>query len=244
MAFFPTSPANNTTFVFSGATYIYNSALQNWRIVTTSVDSVYAVANSAIAVAGNPANAAFSQANAAFSQANTTLSSYNGIYNLANASFFSANSSFIQANASFTLANTAVQNSSVVSVNSLFISSNTTLQQSQEKFQTKAGAVGATTYDFSTGGTFYHTGVTGSIQATITNLDNTSGRASVLCCPIVQGATPYIINAVTINGQTPTIKWGGGTTPTGNANKLDIITFSILNVSGTYTVIGSLTSYG
>jgi hypothetical protein len=148
------------------------------------------------------------------------------------------------ANSAFLKANSAIQNSTSLSFTNVTISGNSVLQQSQENFQTKAGASGATTYDFSTGGTFYHTGVTSAIQATLINLDNTAGRVSVFCCPIVQGGTAYIINSLTVNGSTPTIKWSGGTTPTGNANKFDVITFSIFNVSGTYTVLGALASYG
>lgn len=33
MSFFPTSPANNTTALVNGITYIYNSALSAWKIV-------------------------------------------------------------------------------------------------------------------------------------------------------------------------------------------------------------------
>lgn len=37
MAFFPTSPSNNATTIVNGITYIYNTSLQAWKIVPSSV---------------------------------------------------------------------------------------------------------------------------------------------------------------------------------------------------------------
>jgi hypothetical protein len=127
----------------------------------------------------------------------------------------------------------------------LTVAGNFVLQQSQETFQTKTSVGGAVTYDYSTGATFYHTSVTSNIQATLTNLDTTTGRSSVFAMIIAQGATPYVCTAITVGGASQTIKWvSGGTQPTGTASKVDAIVFTILNNSGTYTVLGQLSSYG
>jgi len=129
--------------------------------------------------------------------------------------------------------------------NNLTVTGPTVLQQSQEAFQAKTGATGSVTHDFSTGGTFWHTSVSGNFTAAVTNLPTTAGRVSILSLIIVQGATPYICNAITINGGSSlTIKWPGGTAPTGTASKTEAMVFSIFNNSGTYTVLGQLSSYG
>jgi hypothetical protein len=59
-----------------------------------------------------------------------------------------------------------------------------------------------------------------------------------------QGATPYIPNAVQIDGVAQTINWVEALVPTGNANSIDVITFSLLRVGATWTVLGGYTNYG
>jgi hypothetical protein len=61
---------------------------------------------------------------------------------------------------------------------------------------------------------------------------------------ISQGGTAYIPNALQIAGVAQTINWQGGSAPSGNANKKDIVSFSILNSAGTYIVLGQLVSFG
>jgi hypothetical protein len=46
-----------------------------------------------------------------------------------------------------------------------------------------------------------------------------------------------------IGGSSQTINWQGGSQPSGTTNGIDVVTFSILNASGTYTVLGSSVSY-
>lgn len=134
---------------------------------------------------------------------------------------------------------------SVGTLTGLTVTGNMVFQQTQEVFQSKTGATGSVTHDFSTGSTFYHSSVSANFQAAITNLPTTSGRISILSLVIVQGATPYICNGVTINGGSAlTIKWAGGASPTGSANKTDVMVLSIFNNSGTYNVLGQLSSYG
>jgi len=60
---------------------------------------------------------------------------------------------------------------------------------------------------------------------------------------MVQGGTARIANAVSIGGSAQTINWQGGAEPTGTANGVDVISFSILNNSGTYTVLGQLVDF-
>jgi hypothetical protein len=59
------------------------------------------------------------------------------------------------------------------------------------------------------------------------------------------GATPYYLNAFTIDGTSVTPKWQGGTAPTsGNASSIDAYVFTIIKTaSATYTVLASQTKF-
>ena len=59
-----------------------------------------------------------------------------------------------------------------------------------------------------------------------------------------QGVTAYIANTVQIEGNSQTIKWFANTEPTGNANGVDVMSFSVLNNSGTFIVLGQLSAFG
>lgn len=59
----------------------------------------------------------------------------------------------------------------------------------------------------------------------------------------MQGATGYYPSAVQIGGVGQTLNWQGNTTPTASTSRTDVVTFSILNNSGTYTVLGQLTGF-
>ena len=60
---------------------------------------------------------------------------------------------------------------------------------------------------------------------------------------IIQGATAYIPTALQIGGTGQTIKWQGGSEPTGNANKTDVFTFTITNLGASYDVIVPLVDF-
>lgn len=100
---------------------------------------------------------------------------------------------------------------------------------------------------------FRFANLTGNITANLTNLNfesanSTLNRAISVSVIVTQGATPYVCNAVQIEGVAQTVLWQGSTTaPTGNANKTDVITFSIIRTGlGTtdYIVFGQLVSFG
>ena len=61
---------------------------------------------------------------------------------------------------------------------------------------------------------------------------------------LVQDATARLPTAVQIGGVAQTILWQGSAQPLANNNKTDVVTFSILNVSGAYTVLGALSTFG
>ena len=114
-----------------------------------------------------------------------------------------------------------------------------------DSFESKSGATGVVTHDCTTNRVFVHSTVSANFTANLTNLNLTSGNSTVVTLLINQGATAYIANALQIGGVSQTINWQGSTSaPSGNANKKDAMAFSIFNVSGTYTVLGQLVSFG
>ncbi|CAB4128431.1 hypothetical protein UFOVP225_30 [uncultured Caudovirales phage] len=62
---------------------------------------------------------------------------------------------------------------------------------------------------------------------------------------ITNGATPFYINAMTIDGTAQTIKWSQGVAPTaGNANSVDAYTFVLIKTANlTYTVLGTFAKF-
>jgi hypothetical protein len=113
-----------------------------------------------------------------------------------------------------------------------------------EAFTTKTAATGVVVHNYSTGSIFEHSSISSNFTINITNLTLPSGNVGNVTVILNQGTTPYIPNAIQIAGVAQTINWQGGTPPTGNADKKDIVTFTILNNSGTYTVFGNLATYG
>ena len=121
----------------------------------------------------------------------------------------------------------------------------TKTEQIHEVFTTKTSATGTVTHDCSTGQVFSHSSISANFTANFTNLNLDSGYATTVTLILNQGATPYVANAVQIGGVSQTVSWqGSSSAPSGNASKKDVMSFSILNSSGTYTVLGQLTSFG
>ena len=133
---------------------------------------------------------------------------------------------------------------SVGSLSGLTVAGNLTTQQSQEVFQTKTGATGTVVHDFSLGSTFFHTSISANFTANFTNIPSTSLRSTVAVLLLNQGVTPYYCNAVTINGSAQTIKWLNAVTPTITASRTEMEVLTFFNNAGTYTVTGSIVSYG
>jgi hypothetical protein len=71
------------------------------------------------------------------------------------------------------------------------------------------------------------------------------GQSLTAAVIITQGGTAYYPTTIQIDGTTVTSKWQGGTAPSsGDANSIDIYTFTILKTAPlTYLVLGSATKY-
>lgn len=118
------------------------------------------------------------------------------------------------------------------------------IKEVKEAFNTKTGATGTVIHDCSTGHIFYHSSIAANFTANLTNLNLDTNYATTVTLVLIQGATAYIPNALQIGGVSQTINWQGGSAPAGNANKNDVVAFSILNNAGTYKVLGQLVSFG
>jgi hypothetical protein len=112
-----------------------------------------------------------------------------------------------------------------------------------EYFSSLADATGVVTHNCANGHLFYHTSPDANWTVNLTNLLDTWNRATSVTLIIAQGATGYYPSAVQIAGVAQTINWQGNVTPTPSINRTDVVTFSIINVSGTYIVLGQLTGF-
>lgn len=127
---------------------------------------------------------------------------------------------------------------------SLYVSGVLKIDQGvHEQIQTKADATGTVEHDCSSGHIFYHTSPDANWTVNLTNLDLASTYATSVTLIIVQGGTGYYPSVLEIGGVSQTILWQGNATPTPSTNRTDVVTFSIINNGGTYTVLGQLTGF-
>jgi hypothetical protein len=117
-------------------------------------------------------------------------------------------------------------------------------QQTSEVLNTKIDATGPVVHDYSTGAIWYHSTPVTNFTANFTNIPTTNNRTISAVLIIDQGVTAYLPTAVQLNGAAQTINWSGATAPTGNASQIDTVSFTFIRISDSWTVIGSLTSYG
>jgi len=120
----------------------------------------------------------------------------------------------------------------------------TELQQTSEVLGLKTAAAGIVAHDFNNGAIWYHSAVASGFVANITNIPTTSNRATVITIMISQGPTPFVPTGIQINGVAQSVLWQGSVAPTGNANKLDLLSYSVLRVGSSWVVTGSLSTYG
>ena len=186
------------------------------------------------------ANSAATYANSAFLTANTP--SYT-----ANSAASYANSAFSKANTGGTFTSTQIfsGSSSVAAIRANNILEVTTVSAT--------AATGTINYDVTTQSILYYTtnasgnftinfrGSSGTSLNTIMSTGDTM-TVTFLC---TNGSTAYYNSAVTIDGNSVTPKWQGGTAPTsGNASSVDGYTYAIIKTaSATFTVLASQTKF-
>ena len=133
---------------------------------------------------------------------------------------------------------------SVGTLTGLTVAGTTTLQLASDILTTITGATGVVTHDVSVGGVFVHSGVLANFTPNFVNLPTTDSRALIATLVVIQGATPYIPNAVQIAGVAQTIKWVNSAAPSGTASKTDVFSFSFLRSGNTWTVLAQSSTFG
>lgn len=84
----------------------------------------------------------------------------------------------------------------------------------------------------------------GPWQANFTNVGSIpSNKTASFVVMVNQGATAQIPGSVKFDGVTQTVLWQGGTAPTGNPTKKDLISFTYIKSSSNY-VLGQLIPFG
>ena len=128
--------------------------------------------------------------------------------------------------------------------NALTCTGTTTLQQISEVLY-QIGSYGTSqSVGYTNGGIYYISGMTGNYTFNWTSVPTTTNRSFTLTLISSQGATPYVLTTLQINGTTITLNYAGGVTPTGRASKIDVISVVVYNLSGTFVGVGQLSSYG
>ena len=131
----------------------------------------------------------------------------------------------------------------------------TTLAAALEKVTISAtAATGTINYDLSTQSVLYYTSNAGPTNWTLNIRGNSSttlnsmmatGQSMTLAFLATQGSTAYYNSALTIDGSSVTPKWFGGAAPSaGNANGIDVYTYTIIKTgSAAYVVLASLSKF-
>ena len=132
--------------------------------------------------------------------------------------------------------------------NTVMLNGTTIMKQTVEK-ALEDSVIGSThNINFTQGAIKYLSSLSSDFQVDFNNFPNPVLDNSVITYTLIlaQGATPYMITGLTINGGSlETIKWSGGNTPTGNANQVDTIGLMfVYNNSGTLSqVLGQVGTF-
>ena len=116
-----------------------------------------------------------------------------------------------------------------------------TLQQTLEIINT-INVTSSTTFDFSYGSIWYVDSINTDFTANFINVPVTNNRVITTKIIIPQSATAYIPTSVEIDGVTQSIKWLSGTA-FGTPNNLDIVVFTFLRTSSSWSQIFGQINY-
>jgi hypothetical protein len=100
------------------------------------------------------------------------------------------------------------------------------------------------TINWTLGAIHYLSTIPSNLTVNITNLPTTANRNYVVSIYLVQGATPYYVNALQIAGSATTIRWAGGSAPTATASRVELQTFSLYYSGSAWTALSQLSSFG
>lgn len=251
-----TGTANNATYINAN-----NGVVSNTSGVFAKQSNGITVDSSGILVKAN--NGVVSNSTGVFVNANTGLvvnstglfvnSTYIGTLTANNTSFVGtvsaanvvSNSQLSSNLANYALLSGATFTNNISVANTLTVTKLAALGSITESFVSYANANGLFTFDCSNSTIFYLTTPQAAFTPSLSNFTLANNTVSAVSFVINQGGTPYITTSnVQIGGANSTINWQSGLTPSGTASKKDVVTLSIFNSSGTYLVLGQLTSFG
>jgi len=118
------------------------------------------------------------------------------------------------------------------------------IARSSEIVNTLTGATSTVDHSLNLGSVWNHTSIAANFTANFTNVPTTNNRTISVALILNQGASPFLPNAVQINGGAQSINWEDASAPTPNANQTDVVVFTLVRTSGSWSVLGSLTTYG
>jgi hypothetical protein len=189
-------------------------------------------------------------------QLGNTVTTLNNL-TLANVTISSVASTFPNnylSNSTATLGNTTITLGSTTSTVGNLTVTNTTVTEMRETATVSAtAATGTINYDALTQVVLYYTtnasgnftvNFRGSSTVSLDSLMST-GQSLSATFLVTNGSTAYYNSAVTIDGNSVTPKWQGGSAPTsGNASSVDSYTYVIVKTgSATFTVFASQTKF-
>lgn len=129
----------------------------------------------------------------------------------------------------------------------LIVTGNITQQSAYyETYANVTNSGGNLTCNFVNGGTFYAT-LTANVTVNFVNVALTTGTIIGATVIVDQGATPYQISNVQVNGGgIQTVKWAGGVGQNpGTGSNTDVMSFSLINLGGgAWRVLGQIANYG
>lgn len=118
-----------------------------------------------------------------------------------------------------------------------------TLQQITEVLNTKTGATGVVTHDYTTGDLWYHSSIAANFTPNFTNMPTTANRTFGITLILNQGSTGYYPSAVQVNGTSVTLRWANNVTPTPGSSKIDTVAFTLFYTSSTWYCCAQYTSF-
>jgi len=122
------------------------------------------------------------------------------------------------------------------------------IEEVYEKVVLDGGTSGTINFDTTTQGIAYFVNnQTANRTINFSNVNSNLATGQSVTCTLLmdQGSTAYYLNVYQVDGSTVSVRWAGGSAPTGgNASGIDAYTFTIIKTANaTFTVLASQTQF-